>query len=179
MMTEFSNRIATYILKKHLIIHSQYEDFRFGIEVILSQLLTFFPMFIYMVTASLYLKSILFALTFISIRTIKKGFHAKSFLNCFILSNMAYLFCVNSNYIIQTYQEKYTILIPIIYFSYCVILNIGIKDNESLKNLILVLFLGIVIILLKMTGFIELALLIASILLVDMITYVIFNTKAK
>lgn len=180
MLYKLSNHIVENVLKRELIVNDQAENLRFGLEVILSQLLTFMPMIIYSLITSSYIKSALFLFTFITLRTIKKGFHAKSFLTCFALSNLTFLFCINSELIIKTYQKKYVILIFILYCLYCTINFIADKHNQQIKNnFMLVVLLSIAGVLLIEFGYINLSLVLSSVLLIDMTTYFYFIRKSK
>lgn len=67
---------------------SDSEVIRYGLEVLLSQVITFIPVFIYACFSENGVSIILMIIIFSILRATSNGYHAKSFHSCFLITNI-------------------------------------------------------------------------------------------
>ncbi len=85
-MRKFSEKISWWFYQREYIQNTQIDDLTFGLEVILSNLLSFITITIVGFMIGDPLKTILFLIVFIIFRTIRDRYHAETFLACYILT---------------------------------------------------------------------------------------------
>ena len=83
-MNKVARIIANRFCKKRLIPLEQIEEFRFGIEIVLSNLLTFLTIFILGTILGYLWCTIAYIVVFITLRQFCEGRHAKTYLKCFL-----------------------------------------------------------------------------------------------
>ena len=114
MLTGISKFCARALLKKGAIEERDVNDVRFGIEVFITHIITFSSILIIGIMIDNFIETALFCFVFCHLRSFSNGFHAKTFSQCFILSNATYLFIL----IVQNYVSEYIILIILMLLSF-------------------------------------------------------------
>lgn len=92
MLTNVSNFFARALVKRGTIEEKNVNDVRFGIEVFITHIITFSSIIMIGTMANHFIETILFCIVFCHLRFFSNGFHAKKFIQCFMLSNITYLF---------------------------------------------------------------------------------------
>lgn len=108
MIREFANRVGRRWVRNGLISHEYYACYVYGIELIISELISISNILILGVITGTYSNAVVFLVVFILVRQYTGGFHADNYLNCnlyFSLSyviNMMIVACIDVNiYIIS------------------------------------------------------------------------------
>ena len=120
-MENFALFLSKLLLKYDHIRIDQLNDIRYGIEVILSNILSFLTILIFGFLYNQFSVTTLFLLIFISLRFLYEGYHANTFLSCLLLTVFSYHFCL----IIYLFTPKS--------------LNFGINLGFCVLNLILLI----------------------------------------
>ena len=120
-MEDFAIFLSKLLLKYDHIRIDQLNDIRYGIEVILSNILSFLTILIFGFLYNQFSVTTLFLLIFISLRFLYEGYHANTFLSCLLLTVSSYHFCI----IIYLFTPKS--------------LNYGVNLGLCLINLILLI----------------------------------------
>lgn len=134
-LTNCCEYISNYAIHKSLINKNDFENFRFGLEVLLSQLITFSTIFIIGIVLKKIVQTIFFLVMFISFRSFKNNFHCKTFISCFLLTNFTYLLCMIS------INSITTIVLHILFLYIFIILVFSRKIVIYEKKVILVYML--------------------------------------
>lgn len=118
---------------------------RFGIEVIFSQIFTFMPIVMYALLSKDTISIFVMIITFASLRIMGKGYHAKRFVDCFLLTNLIlFLTVIFSNFTAKYLVFNLTVsLIFIIYILYCSCIEKKLKEHKYIyfqKLVVLVCF---------------------------------------
>lgn len=112
-MNKISYQIANYAVLQGYIIKEEIEEIRFGVEVILSQCITFLPILIYGFLTHQVIQTIFFLSIFCTLRVLSNGFHCKKFLNCFLLTNGIFFMTIEFCGFLNMFGY-FKLLIPII-----------------------------------------------------------------
>lgn len=169
-LTSICEHISIYAIHKSLIDNNDFENFRFGLEVFLSQFITFFTIFVIGIAFKKIVLTIYFLVVFISFRSFKNNFHCKTFVSCFLLTNLTYLLSMITT-------NPYTInLLHILFFCIFVILMFSKKILIHEKK---VIFVYMLIALVCGTFIIECGFITFVILLVDITTQYYKKTSVK
>lgn len=93
-MNQLSQFITQIFLKKYIISKEDFDIFQYGAEVLLSSTITSTSI----IVVSILLDSLkycpLYFLILIPLKTTVGGYHAKTYISCFIISNFSYIFLI-------------------------------------------------------------------------------------
>lgn len=163
-MRGLCEKIAEYIYYKGIIQYEDVNAFRFALELMITQVLTFVSIFILGITIRNFNETLIYCIYFIWTRRIVEGYHARTFLNCYILTMIFSLIIfllasININYI---YLNIVSFIISLVYLKnhvedvikiFICLLTVGISifvfdyyNFISLVNLISILLFGVLII---------------------------------
>lgn len=130
-MERLAYKISRWLLEKEYIDDFQIEDIRFAIEVVISNLSSFFSILIIGIAIREYLKTILFFIVFIGFGTIKDRYHAETFVKCYFLTVGSFLFCLVVSNLIKLSEINvftfYTVFINLISY----IIHMETVENYS------------------------------------------------
>lgn len=154
-MEKIATRISLWGLSKGYFLKEDIDIIRFGIEVILSQVIVFLPIMIYMIQCNNIINSILMLLSFGILRVFNKGYHAKTLLGCFIATNAIIFYSISVSWLIQNGFEICIFILLIMYIVKQI--NYGIsKSFKSMKvSISHFLYLNLVVLLLSNFGGID------------------------
>lgn len=111
-MEKFSDWLSYQLFLKGHIQQSEVYSISFAIQVILSNIASFFTIFLLGIWMKIILEMSLFFLVFIGFRTLNDRYHAKTFLRCFILTVGSFLFSVLvSHLIVSKYALQFVLII--------------------------------------------------------------------
>lgn len=111
-MEKMCEKISCYLLKGTKTTAIEIDEIRFGLELIITQII----LLIIITGCGLYLdmilETIVFLITMVALRSYVDGYHASSFKGCMIITTMVYLVCMLSYKLINI-----VIIVLIILFS--------------------------------------------------------------
>lgn len=159
-MRKFCEIIANYCVKNDIIQSDDMNVLRFGIELVITQLITIGSILLIGLFISEIVQCILFCICFILSRKVFEGYHASTFLRCFLLTNLFYLFVeavinikmpyyylniISSFFIYQQFKfydkKRFKIILFILFYSMCICF-FYLNQNIQYVNLYsLILFL--------------------------------------
>lgn len=134
-LTRICEYISNYAIHKSFIDNNDFENFRFGLEVLLSQLITFFTIVIIGIVLEKIILTIIFLIVFISFRSFKNNFHCRTFFSCFLLTNFTYLLCM----IVTKLNISILLHITFFYFFLISVFSEKISSYEKKNELIYML----------------------------------------
>ena len=114
MFNFLSTKIAHFFIKNKVISTNDKAIYKYGIEIILSILFSFFTTFLISLLIKKISYFVIFYIFFISLRIYSGGFHTSSYESCLITTNIVYILCIILTYVIR--QQIYDIYIYISLF---------------------------------------------------------------
>lgn len=90
-MREFCERLTEYCFQKNIVLEEDKNPFRFGLELVLTQVITILSIFILGLLMNHTMQTIMFCIIFVSSRKIFQGYHAQTFFKCYILTILFYI----------------------------------------------------------------------------------------
>lgn len=90
-MRNFCEYIADEFYIKGIINSEDRNALRFGIELIITQVITMFSLIVISIFTKSLLECLVYCFFFIWGRKVFEGYHAKTFMNCYILTIMSFL----------------------------------------------------------------------------------------
>lgn len=149
MLENFCLEISLYLERKNYLHEKYIDQFRFGLEVILSQ--TLIGLFIVMLGFILKKPAygLIFVFLFGLLRQNSTGYHAKKYYSCFFLSSFSFLLCYFISSIISIHNQLlYSYLTFAFFLTIVNIVAIFYYRFQSLKyNIIVIIFVIICLIL--------------------------------
>lgn len=140
MLTGISKFCALNLFKRGAIGEKNINDVRFGLEVFITHLITFASILVIGIMINHLTETVLFCVIFCHLRSFSNGFHAKTFIQCFMLSNITFLFVL----IAQNYIFEYIlIMILIILSSAKLVYHYKSKKTYIIENKFFILYLFI------------------------------------
>ena len=83
--------ISDYFYKKGIINFEDKNAFRFAIEVVITQLFTFVSILIIGYYMNMFYHTVIYCIYFVWARKVLEGYHAKTFLHCYIITILFYI----------------------------------------------------------------------------------------
>lgn len=87
-----ANNIAHFFCKKGIISNSDVDSYAYGFELILISSINWGAILLIMFCNKMYIETLLYIISFLSLRHHTGGYHARTHLHCFILSLVTYIF---------------------------------------------------------------------------------------
>ncbi len=91
-MKSFCEKLAISFYKHSIIKAEDINPLRFAFELIVTQVMTFGTIIIIGLFLDCFLSTIIYCICFILARRVFQGYHAKTFLSCYILTVLFYIF---------------------------------------------------------------------------------------
>ncbi|MBR6548745.1 MAG: accessory gene regulator B family protein [Clostridia bacterium] len=98
MYSYLSNKITIHFIKKGIIKQSDFENYAYGFEILISEIVYCLIMAIIALITHSLLTSLLFFLAFYIYRSVAGGYHAKTYLRCHIIFAINQLLCIGTIY---------------------------------------------------------------------------------
>lgn len=131
MLQKTSMHLANQLVFNKIISENELEIYQYGFEILFSSLITAISICL---SASIFDKlsvAILYLAITIPLRTTAGGYHATSYLRCFIFSNLYFLFILFVYQLVLQFTFFPLIWISILFFSYTfILLNAPIKNRN-------------------------------------------------
>lgn len=160
-LNKFCEWLSYYAIHNSFISSSDFENFRFGLEVLLSQFITFFTIFIVGIVLKEIIPTIYFLVIFISFRSLNNNFHCKTFISCFLLTNFTYILCIGIIILNMTVMTTILYLLSIVVILFCS--KIAVSNKK-------IVFLYFLIALISIYFINEIFIIITVIIVMDIIT---------
>ena len=106
LLTYICNELAVYLYTSHIIKNEEISVYRYGLELFLSSFITTLVMLIIGALFNSFLITALYIVIFFCFRPLCDGYHAKTYLQCFLISLAFYLLLL-----VILAQPRYIILI--------------------------------------------------------------------
>ena len=90
-MKRFCEKISIFLLDVDNVTEDEIDEVRFGIELILTQMILFFLLLAIGIFRNMVLETIIFIIALVGLRTFVDGYHADSFYRCMFLTTLLYL----------------------------------------------------------------------------------------
>lgn len=90
-MKRFCEKISRFLLDVDNVTEDEIDEVRFGIELILTQMILFFLLLAIGIFRNMVLETIIFIIALVGLRTFVDGYHADSFYHCMFLTTLLYL----------------------------------------------------------------------------------------
>ena len=90
-MKRFCEKISRFLLDVDNVTEDEIDEVRFGIELILTQMILFFLLLAIGIFRNMVLETIIFIIALVGLRTFVDGYHADSFYRCMFLTTLLYL----------------------------------------------------------------------------------------
>ena len=87
-MENISSKITSYLLEGKLVTDDEFDEIRFGIELVITQSILLIIIFTIGLLLGKLLETIVFLVIMVSLRTLVDGYHADSFIKCMFLTTM-------------------------------------------------------------------------------------------
>lgn len=129
MLKFLARELSLKLVINKIIATDKEEYYTYGIELILNDILIFFMISIIAFITNTILISIIFTLTFCTLRSFTGGYHSKSYLGCFFIAFINYSLMLILNYIFS--KEKLIIEIFMIILSIPIILVFSPIENVN------------------------------------------------
>ncbi len=162
MVANLADKIALKLYSNNKIEKKEVESIAFAIELIITHIICFCTIFFISFLTESFFKTLIFLLCFIILRKDNTGYHAKTFFQCFILTNATYIICV---FIAPRYLNDNIIWILILLIIYDLYIYIKYKR----KDRIISIFFALTGLLIFITN-IKLTIIIATTLIIVKIT---------
>ncbi len=117
-----------YILNRKCEMKGEKEIYIYGLELIISTLFSMLSISIISIIAGHFIYAVFFFLFFFSLRLFCGGYHAETYLKCFIITNFSFLINILLTYLIEMANIKW--LLPFFMFVSFIIILI----NSPVKN---------------------------------------------
>lgn len=95
MLNRISDKLTESWCQKNIIPYEMKEIYRYGLEVLISNVLSSLTMLIVGILFFDIFSTVVFLLIFILLRSYCGGYHADTYLKCFITTNITYLFTMS------------------------------------------------------------------------------------
>lgn len=122
MFSKISDKLAYQFYKYSQIEYYEISDISFAIELLLTHFFSFFSILIFGIIINQTLVTLIFLLCFIVLRKYSDGYHASTFLECFLLTFLAYLSATilipNLLFILEINLDTFFTVICIIFSSF-------------------------------------------------------------
>lgn len=130
MTSHLADILTGRLMKFGLINESDRDDYNYSIQVIIEKILGYSVIFIMAICFNLFLETVLFVLFFSNIRKRTGGFHANSFLGCFIATPTSYLVYV---FLVYPFLLKNIhVNIVILFISLIIVLIFGAVNHPNM-----------------------------------------------
>ena len=126
-----AERLTDWLIKNGTISQQSKDNYIYGIEVTMEKLISYSVLFILAVFLKILIPSILFFLFFIVLRGYTGGYHAKTFMGCFISSIFLYLGC--SQLMVPFFISESKYVIPVTIVSCIIILILAPMNHPNLN----------------------------------------------
>ena len=90
-MKRFCEKISRFLLDVDNVTEDEIDEVRFGIELILTQMILFFLLLAIGIFRNMVLETIIFIIALVGLRTFVDAYHADSFYRCMFLTTLLYL----------------------------------------------------------------------------------------
>lgn len=168
-MNNLCYELSLRLLNKRLIKESQIKSIKYGLEVVLMQIINFTTILFICISTNKYLETMIFFLTLIPLRSIKSGYHCKNYISCLILTTTIYMLAIYFPEIISM-NRIYIYLFTTISILIAIYLSLKHKEKKCyLVNLLLVLIYSFAIYLFPLNKYFSI---ISLMLLIDSISSV-------
>lgn len=114
-MEKLACKISKWGYQKGYYLEKDIDSIRFGVEVILSQIIVLTPTFIYTAKKHNILNIMIMLIIFGILRIKNEGYHAKTLIGCFILTNIIMFCSIYASWFVY-HQLKFLLAIMLIIF---------------------------------------------------------------
>lgn len=114
MTRQLAKIIAHFFYNRDVISQENIDTYTYGYEIMLISGINWGTILIIMLITSSFIESLLYMISFITLRHHTGGYHANSHRNCFLLSIASYLSVLLTIYILP---EKYALLLSLFFLS--------------------------------------------------------------
>ena len=108
-MKRFCEKISIFLLDVDNVTEDEIDEVRFGIELILTQMILFFLLLAIGIFRNMVLETIIFIIALVGLRTFVDGYHADSFYRCMFLTTLLYL----GTLYFADFENSYLLIYPI------------------------------------------------------------------
>lgn len=91
MLHKIANRTTNYLLTQQIIQHDMFEVYQYGLEILISTLMTSFSILIIACFMDSFWIGILYFIISVPLKVTVGGYHAPTYARCFVISNLEYL----------------------------------------------------------------------------------------
>lgn len=101
MLNSCATALANILFRKCPVTMARKEVYIYGLELTLSSAAVAFSVLILSCVFGAVYTSFIFSFVFVSIRLFAGGYHAKKYVQCFVLSNAVYLICLGITFLFE------------------------------------------------------------------------------
>lgn len=110
-MEKVSEKITAYLLEGKSVTDDEFDEIRFGVELVLTQSILIFIIFAIGLLLGQLLETIIFVVVMVSLRTLVDGYHADSFQKCMFITTTVYVICM----LIYHYLNGYILTLMLLF----------------------------------------------------------------
>lgn len=111
IMEKVSEKITAYLLEGKSVTDDEFDEIRFGVELVLTQSILIFIIFAIGLLLGQLLETIIFVVVMVSLRTLVDGYHADSFQKCMFITTTVYVICM----LIYHYLNGYILTLMLLF----------------------------------------------------------------
>ena len=143
-MENISSKITSYLLEGKLVTDDEFDEIRFGIELVITQSILLIIIFTIGLLLGKLLETIVFLVIMVSLRTLVDGYHADSFIKCMFLTTMLYILCM----LVYEHLNIYILIILMLYAAKAFFFQKSslLKKNVFRSQLLFIVYLLLIVI---------------------------------
>jgi len=131
MVERFSCRITDALVNRNYIINEQRAIYEFHTLMFLEKMITIVSILTFSLIMNVFLQTLVFGVSFLSLRKRTGGFHANTFLKCYMLSLITYIASIK---ILHPLLERatVTVILTMLFCAGAIIFFIGTVNHPNL-----------------------------------------------
>ena len=111
MLRRLSERMVEQFIKKEIISDAKKPVYIYGCELLFSTAFAVFSIISIGLLTGHFIQTFIFLLAFMPIRTVANGYHASSYRNCFLLTNLIAFLCIAAAELGSRYAPAWTMCV--------------------------------------------------------------------
>jgi len=115
MLKKLSEEISLLLVSNKIISIENREIYIYGIELLLSNMITFIAIIFISIVTKTFLISMLYSLIFCSLRIFAGGYHCKTYISCFFTSISIYILMLVLNFQLDSIKSILSIILVVLF----------------------------------------------------------------
>ena len=130
MIQKLAHYVTLRMVKENIILYQQAPNYEYEFVMRVENMLTAFSILAVALHIKMFGPSVVFLLFFLNLRKVTGGYHAETFLRCFIMSNIIF-WCITQIVYPFLLQKELMLTLAITTLSFVLIFVLGVVNNSN------------------------------------------------